>query len=324
MTPNLFNYATSELTQDAFLCWLLAWADPTHADADPMLHEVAVAFVGALFDRAGLEAPTRARVEVLRQVRRVDVVALVGDQHVLLIEDKTDTSNHSNQLDRYRAALADKYNRRTLVCIYLKSGDQSSYADVEAKGWAVFRRTDLLGVLRRGSKVRNEVFRQFADHIEEIERSVQAYRSTPFDGWDRRAWSGFYMALQESLGSGGWGYVANPSGGFMGFWWGWMALDHGDKLYLQLEQDRLVVKVEVADEDRRGRVRDHWRDRVLSALPEFERPKRMGRGRWMTVAVFRGDYRLADQGGVFDRGGTTATLRRLEKAVIEIVAPLRS
>nr|WP_260390277.1 hypothetical protein [Ornithobacterium rhinotracheale] len=25
--PNLFQYATSELSQDAFLCWLIAWAD---------------------------------------------------------------------------------------------------------------------------------------------------------------------------------------------------------------------------------------------------------------------------------------------------------
>ena len=25
--PNLFKYAVSELTQDAFLCWLLEWAD---------------------------------------------------------------------------------------------------------------------------------------------------------------------------------------------------------------------------------------------------------------------------------------------------------
>ena len=27
--PNLFHYATSELSQDAFLCWMLAWAMST-------------------------------------------------------------------------------------------------------------------------------------------------------------------------------------------------------------------------------------------------------------------------------------------------------
>jgi len=27
-TPNLFRFATSELSQDAFICWLASWADP--------------------------------------------------------------------------------------------------------------------------------------------------------------------------------------------------------------------------------------------------------------------------------------------------------
>ena len=25
-TPNLFNYATKELSQDAMICWIIAWA----------------------------------------------------------------------------------------------------------------------------------------------------------------------------------------------------------------------------------------------------------------------------------------------------------
>ena len=39
--PNLFTYATAELLQDAFLCWLLAWADPSYRATDPTLHGVA-------------------------------------------------------------------------------------------------------------------------------------------------------------------------------------------------------------------------------------------------------------------------------------------
>ena len=27
MTPNLFDFATKELSQDAVICWLIAWAD---------------------------------------------------------------------------------------------------------------------------------------------------------------------------------------------------------------------------------------------------------------------------------------------------------
>ncbi len=32
--PNLFSYATSELSQDAFICWSLEWASPVNAEKD--------------------------------------------------------------------------------------------------------------------------------------------------------------------------------------------------------------------------------------------------------------------------------------------------
>jgi hypothetical protein len=32
--PNLFSYATSELSQDAFICWLLSRASPEYKDLD--------------------------------------------------------------------------------------------------------------------------------------------------------------------------------------------------------------------------------------------------------------------------------------------------
>lgn len=34
MEPNLFHYASSELSQDAFLLWLLEWANPANAEYD--------------------------------------------------------------------------------------------------------------------------------------------------------------------------------------------------------------------------------------------------------------------------------------------------
>ncbi len=36
--PNLFSYATSELSQDAFIAWLLAWASPEYQTVDKELH----------------------------------------------------------------------------------------------------------------------------------------------------------------------------------------------------------------------------------------------------------------------------------------------
>ena len=56
--PNLFAFATSELSQDAALCWLLAWADPSCAASDTAMHDTGRAFLELLY-RLAPDAPPR-------------------------------------------------------------------------------------------------------------------------------------------------------------------------------------------------------------------------------------------------------------------------
>ena len=49
---------------------------------------------------------------------------------------------------------------------------------------------------------------------------------------------GFYSKLQDMNIIGEWGYVSNPRGGFMGFWWHWKT-DANCKQYIQLEHENL-------------------------------------------------------------------------------------
>ena len=49
-TPNIFDFATSELSQDAFLCWLIAWADSSQIENDETLNNCACAFVKGLIE----------------------------------------------------------------------------------------------------------------------------------------------------------------------------------------------------------------------------------------------------------------------------------
>ena len=47
--PNLFDYATKELSQDAVICWLIAWAQTEPTDErDRMLRDLGRSFVDAL------------------------------------------------------------------------------------------------------------------------------------------------------------------------------------------------------------------------------------------------------------------------------------
>ena len=49
--PNLFGYATKELSQDAVICWLIAWAgvEQSKYPEDEALRRCGRAFVDALF-----------------------------------------------------------------------------------------------------------------------------------------------------------------------------------------------------------------------------------------------------------------------------------
>ena len=55
--PNLFDHATSELSQDAALCWCIAWADSRYAATDPAMHAIGRDLVASMYDTAKAEAP---------------------------------------------------------------------------------------------------------------------------------------------------------------------------------------------------------------------------------------------------------------------------
>jgi hypothetical protein len=57
MRPNLFHHATSELSQDAVLCWLLSWTKPEHSADRPDLHQVGTDLLNLIYQRAQVPLP---------------------------------------------------------------------------------------------------------------------------------------------------------------------------------------------------------------------------------------------------------------------------
>ena len=94
MTPNLFAIATKELSQDAFLAWLLQWADPSHQQANPALSAAANDFVNQLIAKQGFAPSQITKIKAGRQWENIDVWAEVNDSHLIIIEDKTGTGQH--------------------------------------------------------------------------------------------------------------------------------------------------------------------------------------------------------------------------------------
>jgi hypothetical protein len=250
------------------------------------------------------------------QYKQADVVARLGNNTALLIEDKVGTGAHSGQLGRYQLALQDEFDE--VLPIFLKTRDQSDYEHARQERYEPFLRKDFLEVLQRGANrgVESDIFHDYLGHLRSIEKKVRSFEDKPVGQWPEAAWKGFYQVLQDELGKGSWEYVANPSGGFMAFYWHSFSNDGSDQ-YLQLQEEKLCFKISVDKEGRYSEMRDKWHGRVVEAGEEasvqVRKPDRFGHGGTMTVAVFEDGYLKTDEDGLIDIDEAIARLREAEE-----------
>lgn len=322
--PNLFYYATSELSQDAFICWLLSWVSTEYKNTDKGLHQCAVRFVQALFKTHSKEAPSEfEKVEISKQENNIDVLCVINGMYAILIEDKTGTKNHSNQLARYLEDVKKReYKEEDILPIYFKTEDQGDYSDVLDNGYKLFLRPDFLDTLNSytGS---NSILLDYRDYLQSISDKVESYKSLPIDKWGWYSWVGFYLRLQRELGSGNWDYVANPNGGFLGFWWHFQGDDNCEQ-YLQLEQDKFCFKIKVNNSSDRSSLRSKWHKTIKAkgSKPEYGlnliKPSRFGNGKYMTVCIYDSEYREYDSNQIINVDKTVQKLRKAEELLEEV------
>ena len=187
MVPNIFTYAKKELSQDALICWLVACAKE---ETDEQLRECGLKFVQALMqsgDGAVIDVTNDppARVgnvgsykvsKILDgpkpQYRNIDVyfqAEVDGKRVSFVIEDKTDTRMHGDQLERYRRIVQrDKHEEDLIKPVYFKTGyvfdNEKEKAD--SKGFSVFDGEDMLAFLNGGQCAdAHEILRQFEEHL---------------------------------------------------------------------------------------------------------------------------------------------------------------
>ena len=351
-TPNLFRYATKELSQDALICWLIEWAGqpPGDTQEDEELRRCGIRFVNALLNhRRGeqdlIKLKSGSRVEILRQERSIDVLARINVRHVLLIEDKTDTKDHSNQLSRYYQDVVEgrttfgKVKKGDLYPVYFKTGNQPLADDrrieaIENCNYKVFNRKDFLIVLN-ACKGGNAILLDFRKYLQELEDGTNAYAEwTRSQGGSWLSWEGFRRCLENEWGSSGrwiwWGHVWNRSGGFHCFSW---APSDDSELYLQIEagpesetvaEAKLCFKVEVGEtpRDQWQDLRDSWLDRVVEAgRGRLVQPDQMGVGNTMTVGWWKEDWMAFGKDKRLDLAGTIKNLKQAEEVLQAAVSP---
>lgn len=292
-TPNIFSFATSELSQDAILAWLISWADDKYMQIDSDLCAVGKSFISLL---TGMPEQDIHNVSVGRQWKNIDIWVEINADSFLTIEDKTGTTIHDDQLTRYKKIVEKEYNgsRSNLFFAYVKTDNEpaSILNEVTKAGYKPISRTQIIGILNQYSGT-NSLILDFKSHLQSIEDVTNSYKNLPVDQWDWYAWQGFYKELEKCIDVDSWGYVNNPSGGFVGMWWHWVE-NHEVSCYLQFEQEKLCIKIYYEGDANRSELREKYRtvlmDEAQKSNIPVERPARLGAGTYMTIGVLPKDY----------------------------------
>lgn len=251
---NLFKYATSELSQDAFICWLLSHATKECWDDDANIRNCALALLKEILGSKTEECNEFFVKNIEKQHKNIDVLFQV-DKYSVIIEDKTFTGTHDDQVNRYKKTLVDEgVKPENIICVYYKIDIQPEpEKDVDVE----FTRESILKMFEPYKKlISNAVFLDYVEYLEFLEWESNGYKRLTISEWSSNAYKGFFKHLGETIlrdERKSWGYVANPMGGFMGLWWFDILTDsdyikigyekeYMSELYLQIEDNIIAVK----------------------------------------------------------------------------------
>ena len=272
---NIFNFATSELSQDAFICWLCNWVnfdDNSLSEDEKKLKSLATEFIEKMLG----EKLEDRKVSIKRQYQKIDVLLEIQNKTefitneneknpvvdiYVIIEDKVGTGLHSNQIERYTKLISEKNekdngSRAKIKVVYYKIYDEDNMERLKEDGIdIIFERKDMLTLLEKYKNSFNNILvEDYYNYLNNIEKDVNSYIDKKLEDWNSNCYIGFFKELkneknllEHAIGRQkycSWGYVNNSSGGFMGMWWFPLSEEKINKLtetsdediYLQIEQ----------------------------------------------------------------------------------------
>jgi len=332
--PNIFEIATSELTQDAFITWISKWADASFKNEDLNLHETGRNFLLAILKNAQVtDVGNLIKVTAGRQWQNIDIWIDIDEKYFIIIEDKKDSCEHGDQLDKYKSIVEQHYNKsREIIPVYLKTGNESlsTIKNINERGWFNFDRGDFLKVLR-ASGSNNDILLDFRAYLENIETETHLFHEfDKLNNW--KASEGLYLWLQSQIeDSSDWKYVPNQNGGFLGFWYHFRPCANNSKqeIYLQIENyvgDKINLFI---------RIGGHWEKttkylyKVLELIEkecngkgiEVSKPSRFKSGEYSSVALVKNAFR-SDANGKLDLPHLLKIMKYAEAIVTKVASQI--
>lgn len=185
MSKNFFEQASDELTQDSFIAWLVSNTE------DEEIGEISREFLSFLWDEGHSLKPNKIHIiSVDRQYKKIDLIINFNygeDQYCLIVEDKTNSTEHSGQLVDYSNIVngwKETKNGRPTKFVYYKTGyivDQ----DNKGREGTDFRLVDLEKIYNffKDKKSDSEILNHYIEHIKNQYLERHDISNAPIKKW---------------------------------------------------------------------------------------------------------------------------------------------
>lgn len=346
--PNLFNFATSELSQDAFLCYLFNYAKEEYRE-NIKEYKFANFILKEILKKCDLENLDIKSLDIKKQFYGIDILLIINEKNFIIIEDKTNTNERNKQLEGYRDKITQLFSKKgieSLKTVYYKTGDESlNNIKIKKKNIdCVLMREEILKLMGNYDGD-NIIINDYIDNLKNLQNSRENFKNKDLRN-EILNWNeihGFYNALDKEFDKGilpegvkfNWEYVANPKGGFMSYFFPSLlnfetfsiysqieaiGIDtndnlNSDKLLLNKENLKYVIKIYSYNKNNKllypiyNIFRNEWKDKF-----NIKKVSKFGYGYTMSILIIE-DYLSLNEKGKIDVKETALNMVNIIKEI---------
>lgn len=178
---NLFDFATKELSQDAFICWLVSNYDN---EENIELKKLAYDFI-SFITKKEYKIGDIKHLKTLQQANNMDIIIDIWEEeqsnykkytsdYVIVIEDKTTSSAHTNQLIDYGEIVRSWKKEHSLVFYKTNVLSDTDKTELDKdKGWKSYDINSIYNFFKN-KKVNDEIVNFYIEHVDRIYQDINS------------------------------------------------------------------------------------------------------------------------------------------------------
>lgn len=203
---NIFDFATKELSQDAFLCWLFENFDCKDNNSLKKASQFIIKKFCDISDNEKI-----VNVKTYFQWHKIDILAIIKTDKrniALFVEDKIFSSEH-NQLLKYNETIGRSIKNkgwqlnelccteRDIKCVYYKTSylSDAEREIVKNAGWDIWDISRIVYLFNKFADSDCMLLRQYTAHVNEIEKILHKTHEMPTSsekGLDLIKWKSYF------------------------------------------------------------------------------------------------------------------------------------